>query len=345
MGRCSGKEIHPIVTCDAHIDSYTCGARLGTCRCLESDEFRRQIELRQRRKVQEAETAQINAAIAAVEEAVRQENERQAIEERRTREASVKAEQHRIQIMESRMAEEIRIIQGIEAARLRNISQRYGSLHQMMARLHDLQIAAMRKRHSQVREDLVQELNKLLSRERGVNKQFTLEVANFSQELAEISKAIHEEHAKKTIGSNCGSKEEAESQPKMLNEKLNNDAENSLTLEKIRSNEIRLLPIEPDQEISDLNSKKVHPYLSENLLHNQQSVRRDMEEYRERKIKRERTLRAEALWLHAVIRERLSLLFEDQQRLERSGGEVRDMHRFATSSFDGRSDASREAFL
>ena len=332
MERFSGKRAHGTAAHDADIGSYTCGARYGTCMCRESDEAARQVELRARRRAQEIEDAEVRAAIAAVEKAERQENKRQTREEQLRWEASMQSERHRIQVMEARMAEETRFIESIEAARLRKISQHYGSLHQTMARLHNLQRVAIHKRHTQIKDDLDKEYCKLQSRTRDLDNRLFVEVANVRQDLAKISKDIHKEHAVNTTDFHGSTGGEIKIQLEMLSKRSEDEARKSLGFEELRGDDIRILPIELDQELRELNAQEVRPYLSENLVRTQHSVKQTMEEFHIRRYKRERSLRAEALWLHAIFKERKSMLNEDQQRLERSGGEVRsggDMHGLA----------------
>ena len=334
MEHTSGKQYYHTIVHLAHIDSYACGARYGTCSCTERDHAARQLELSERRRIreaeEEAENVEVRAAITAVEEVERQENEMQARAEEGTREVSMQAELRRIEAVEARMAEEIQIIERIEAARHRNISQHYESLQAMMAELHGLQKAAIFQRHQQVARSLIQEYENLQSNERSVKEQYHFEAAILKQDL---SRDMCETDARKIMNANARYEAEVDNQHTIFSNAFAHEAEKGLGQE---ANEIRILRRKLDQELLDSKSQAIQPHLSDNLLHNQQFVKQRMKEYQANRHEHERTVRAETLWFYAVTEERKTMLIEDQQRLERSGGEIGggDMHSIATTRFD-----------
>ena len=151
---------HMTCTCKAQF-CYTCGSRWKTCKCTETDQVRRDEELRARRRVHDAEARreeELARAIAEVEAAERREaQDRRAAEQR-------KEEERRREIEELRRLEELRVAEEEQRRRDReeaerktiesSIEERASSLSKMLTELVLIQQAALISRHESMEQNI-----------------------------------------------------------------------------------------------------------------------------------------------------------------------------------------------
>ena len=137
---------------------YTCGAKWRSCNCTETDEIKRQAELRRRRGEREAtmdaEAAELARIIAQIEEMERRDaRERQREDERRTAERRreeaelARLEEQRIREEDSRRFKEECMEQEFRDALRMSVEESCHMLQQAWTRTHNLQRRALDDRH------------------------------------------------------------------------------------------------------------------------------------------------------------------------------------------------------
>ncbi|MCJ1379821.1 hypothetical protein MMC17_002924 [Xylographa soralifera] len=144
---------------------YTCGLRWRTCACTEEDQNRRRDELAARRAIVNAEEAEVQAAIEAVAEAERREIEEAIEQERRQREIAEREASERAAQEEARLAEEMRRLERLEAARVEAIDSHFTILRTTLTTIHQAQRKAISARHTVEMSNTQHKLEKIASRE------------------------------------------------------------------------------------------------------------------------------------------------------------------------------------
>lgn len=145
---------HMTCTCKAEF-CYTCGAVWKTCRCTEVDEAARKARVREAKKARDREEREIAAAIAAIDEAVRQrETEQVRLEARRIQEEEEAAkrraqEEERMRIEEQERGE--RHQRSVELS----VNNRYLELVERLNQAHEYQWSMINKRHMTDAEGMV----------------------------------------------------------------------------------------------------------------------------------------------------------------------------------------------
>ena len=135
------------ITCQCKAEfCYVCGAPWQTCSCTELDQARRQQEILDRRNINDAEAAETQAAIRAVERA----EEAEAAEQVRQAEiqAAEAAEQARV-----RELEQARKIEGHR----KDVDAKFAKLRVEMLEMHNRHRLEMDQRHEQERQVMQEE--------------------------------------------------------------------------------------------------------------------------------------------------------------------------------------------
>ena len=270
----------------------------------------------------------MRAAVAAVAEVERQEAERQEREERSWRMASEQLEKRRIEELEARIAEEERMIERMEDLRIQAITRHYDDLRQAMARLHNLQYKAVSKRHS-MEEDVTQQLVAIQSRETEIQGQITQEITSMRQVIEKTVQEIQLVFTRQILDTAARHRNESEKQSEMLTLFYDGQPDSETTktslmweLEYIQQAELNALRSQLDNDMGKLRRRAAAPQLPETLLERQAALQKEKSDIQKARLETARRHRAEAKWMDAVIVERGSMLFEDEQRVVASGAEV-----------------------
>ncbi|MCJ1403228.1 hypothetical protein MMC11_006451 [Xylographa trunciseda] len=127
--------------------------------------IRRRDELAARRVIVNAEEAEVQAAIEAVAEAERREIEEAIEQERQQREIAEREERERVAQEEARLAKEMQRLERLEATRVEAITGHYAMLRAHLNTVHRAQRKAISARHTAEMGSTQHELEDIVSQE------------------------------------------------------------------------------------------------------------------------------------------------------------------------------------
>jgi len=269
----------------------------------------------------------MQAAIEAVAQAERQEREAAEAEEARIREAVERDERERVEREEAHLAEEMRQIEEMEAARLEKITAYFEELQVALADLHKVQERAIRKRQTQQRTQIQQRLENVVSAEAELEE----ELGQYTLSSEEKWRSTVQKHAAQTIET---AKRHRAAQDKyflLFDDSLNEQAIDAVTQAH------RLDELSQEQETERVALRGVQDRERSRLmvrLRNAHEVR--SRERREALLLEkqdatqavsllERSGFSDGKWLERVREERVGMLREEERRLVASGAEIPEM--------------------
>ena len=306
---------------DCH--SYTCGLRWRTCACTEEDQTRRRDELATRRAVANAEEAEIQAAIEAVAEAERREIEEAIEQERRQREIAEQEERERLAEEEARLAEEMQRLERLEAARVESINSHYTILRTSLNTIHQAQRKAISARHTAEMSSTQRELEEIASQEMALlneeNKDKSVWEETIQNARLKNAREIIETSSRHWI--------DQDQYVMKLTGPPNDD-----TFDIVKARMIEELAVIQESEREALRAKHQRDIRKlQARAARAQSIDRTKQESALQQEKQVATQAVEELavrmhsdskWLELVIRERETMLAENEHQLLRSGAEV-----------------------
>ncbi|KAL9117019.1 MAG: hypothetical protein Q9187_006446 [Circinaria calcarea] len=217
-----------------------------------------------------------------------------------------------------------------------------------MARLHRLQYKAVSKRHS-MEEDLSQRLVDIQSREAAIQGQISQEIAKMRQEIEKTIQEIQQVFTRQILDTAARHRNESEKQSEILALFYDGRPDNETTkaslmweLEYMQQAELNALRTQLDNDTGKLRRRAAAPQLPETLLESHAALQKEKSDIRTAKLEIARRHWAEVKWMDAVIVERGSMLFEDEQRVVDSGAEARGT---PSTSWDGNRDLCAAVFL
>ncbi|MCJ1278456.1 hypothetical protein MMC21_006273 [Puttea exsequens] len=304
------------ITCKCGAEfCYTCGARWLTCQCTAADQFRREVEIRERmtkyEEAQRAEEEEMRAAVAAIR-AASEAMEREQREE------------------EEREIEQRRELERQEKIRVENIAHYHDYLREVLERVQLMQRQAIDKRHDKAWSRIDVMRDELVSAERAIARE------NFVQaEREKISartdgtiKALQRKHATTMMETIQRHRKDQDDLMLASTQQDDEDAE-LVTAEKMQA----LLPAQ-DLERNTLKSQQARE-IRKHRLRGEDSLKafdiktkvlqmrlEEAEAINQREKAMRNTVFADGKWFDLIFEERLAMLADDQRRMERSGADA-----------------------
>ena len=288
-----------------------------------------------RRAIVNAEEEELRAALEAVANAERREQEEREREERRLQRETQEAERARIAEEEARVAAEMEQLQRMEAARVERISGYYESLRSTIKDLHRLQRKKITERHKMEVEKSIQDL------EENTAKKEELEIAEAESHLERHDRVerARESHAQAVVQTfarhrtdqnrlfDSISREEEVAQSRggaALN--VTAKATRVEELMALQEHERAVLREQQQRELRKLQIRASQMYF-QSQEHAERTLVLQEEKQRLTEEARGITQQADAdmKWFDLIVVERQKMLNEDERRLVHSGGDAPDV--------------------
>ncbi|KAL8792853.1 MAG: hypothetical protein Q9195_004583 [Heterodermia aff. obscurata] len=310
------------ITCKCRAEfCYTCGARWKTCMCTESDQRRREDEIRERLDRFEAEAkaeeAEVRAAIAAVEAA-----ERIVAEEREAE--------------DERLAEESRQIAAREYERLEGITEFFEYLRQRLEKTRLQQEETIQKRHSEESAKVEEREAAQVSGKQVLDKkeqEVTSERARLAIQTQEPIKCARKKHASQLVSTVGRHRQDQDAYLLMSNEAMEVDINidqtaileqllqaqdlERVTLRSQQTREIQKLQKRGELVLQDFD-QRAKAAREERVL----AQVREGEEVARMATATKKRIEADWKWFEAIFLDRAMMLGEDERRMILSGADA-----------------------
>ena len=282
-----------------------------------------------------AEEEELRAALEAIAEAERREEEEREQEKMRLEEETRRAEQERIEREEARVAAEMQQLRRMEAARIEKITQYYTTLRLSMRDLHKLQRKKILDRHKSEVQRSIEELEKIMA------KKDDLEAAKVQSQIEREEKLrkTREKHAQIIIQTFARHRVDQNQLFDSLSQEANRNsysgdppphvtaiAETIEDMMALQESERAVLKERQQRELQRLQSRDMESFFvssdhDEQMLALQEVKQKMTEEARDTKQQAD----TDCKWMALVFNERSRMLDEDERRLIESGGEAPDI--------------------